>query len=172
MTERPRDWDRELADIDRVIHEQGSAAPGGTPAALPPAAGTTPARLPPAAATEPSVARGSVAMTWFWAVLALLLAAALPLWPYGKICGLQLFFYLGAAGLALLAGAAGAVTSWRTRSSLAHVLSLLVLVFVGVMGAREVLPRTGYAAQTQTWLCPAAPEPVPPAQGEPAPTGA
>lgn len=169
MTEQRRDWDKELADIDRVIEKQGVPAPAGSPPALPPAAGAPRAGV--ATPTGPT-ARSSVAMTWFWAVLALVLAAALPLWPYGKTCGLQLFFYLGAAGLALLAGATGAVNAWRTRRGLPHMLSLLVVVFAGVMGAREVLPRTGYAAERQTWLCPAAPEPLPPAQDQPAPTGA
>jgi hypothetical protein len=170
MTEPPRDWDKELADIDRVIQKHGAAPSSGSPA-LPPAATSAPtARVPSAA--EPTLARGSIAMTWFWVALAVLLAAALPLWPYGKGCGLQLFFYLGAATLALLAGTAGAVNSWRSRSGLAHVISLVVVVFAGVMGAREVLPRTGYAAEAQTWLCPASPEPAPPGTTAPAPTGA
>jgi hypothetical protein len=146
MTEPPRDWDRELADIDRVI-EKG---PGPT---------ATPARLP--APGPPPVVKGSVAITWFWVALALLLAVALPLWPYGKECGLQFFFYLGAAALALLAGGAGAVSSWAARRGLAHVLSLLVMVWAGALGAREVLPRIGYAAQSKAWLCPATPEPAP-----------
>ena len=100
-------------------------------------------------------------MTWFWTVLALVLAVALPLWPYGKDCGLQFFFYLGAVVLAFLAGAAGAVSAWATRSGLAHVISLLVVGWTGVLGAREVLPRAGYAAVAKTWLCPATPEPAP-----------
>jgi hypothetical protein len=155
MTEPPRDWDRELADIDRVIDK--GPGPAGTPARLPPPG-------------SPTVVRGSVARTWFWVVLALLLAVALPLWPYGKACGLQFFFYLGAATLALLAGGAGAVSSWATRRGLAHVLSLLVVVWAGAMGAREVLPRVGYAAQAKPWLCPATPEPAPPARdAQPAP---
>jgi hypothetical protein len=169
MTEQPRDWDKELADIDRVIEKQPPAPTG--PPALPAGGSPMPSTRVPAG-PAPSVARGSVAMTWFWVALAVLLAVALPLWPYGKGCGLQLFFYLGAAALALLAGAAGAVNSWRTRRGLAHVLSLVVVVFAGVMGGREVLPRTGYAAETQTWLCPAAPEPAPAPTGEVAPTGA
>ena len=146
MTEPPRNWDKELADIDRVIEK--TPGPAGTPARLP-------------APGSPPVAKGSVAMTWFWVVLALLLAVALPLWPYGKECGLQSFFYLGAATLALLAGAAGAVSSWATPRGLAHVLSLLAVVWAGAMGAREVLPRTGYAATAKPWLCPATPEPAP-----------
>ena len=157
MTEQPHDWDKELADIDRVI-EKGPG-PAGTPARLP-------------APGSPPVAKGSVAMTWFWVVLALLLAVALPLWPYGKECGLQFFFYLGAATLALLAGAAGAVSSWAARRGLAHVLSLLVVVWAGAMGAREVLPRAGYAAQSKMWLCPATPEPAPaPAPASPPAAG-
>jgi hypothetical protein len=170
MTDQPRDWDKELGDIDRVIEKQGATAPHGGPPALPPGAPPPAPRAPAAAAA--TVARGSVAMAWFWMALAVLLAAALPLWPYGKGCGLQLFFYLGAAALALLAGAAGAINSWRTRRSLAHVISLLVVVFAGVMAAREVLPRVGYAAESATWLCPSVPEPAPPAGTAPGPTGA
>jgi hypothetical protein len=167
MTEQPRDWDKELADIDRVIEKQGAPPPRGGPPALPPAGTAAPARVPTVA--EPSVARGSVAMTWFWVALAVLLAVALPLWPYGKSCGLQLFFYLGAATLALLAGVTGAINSWRTRRGLAHLLSLLVVVAAGIMVAREVLPRTGYAAQAATWLCPSVPEPAPAAVPAPTP---
>ncbi len=160
MTEPPRNWDKELADIDRVIEKEGGAAgQRGGPPALPSGA---PVGARPSLPASPGIAKGSVAMTWFWVVLALLLAVALPLWPYGKECGLQFFFYLGATTLALLAGAAGAVSSWAARRGLAHVLSLLVVIWAGAMGAREVLPRAGYAAQTKTWLCPATPEPAPP----------
>jgi hypothetical protein len=169
MTDQPRDWDKELADIDRVIEKTGGrpgGQAGGTPA-LPAPPGGAPARVPVAA--TPEAPRRSVAVTWFWVVLSVVLAAALPLWPYGKQCGLQFFFYLGAIVLAFLAGAAGAVSSWATRSGLAHILSLLVVLWSGAMGAREVLPRIGYAAQTKTWLCPSAPEPAP--TGTPAPGG-
>jgi hypothetical protein len=168
VTEPPRDWDRELADIDRAIEKQG---PTGAPPALPPRAGALPPTTGRPAPAEPGVARRSVAKTWFWVLLAVLLAAALPLWPYGKVCGLQLFFYLGATALALLAGAAGALASWTSRRGLAHALSLFVVAWAGAMAAREILPRVGYAAESRTWLCPATPEPAPPAQTQPAPTG-
>jgi hypothetical protein len=163
MNERPRDWDKELADIDRVIDKEGPP-PGtgvGTPALSPGPVS------PSAARPAPSGPTGSVARTWFWALLAGLLAVALPFWPYGKECGLQLFFYLGAATLALLAGVAGAGSSWSTHRGLAHVLSLLVVIWTGVVGAREVLPRIGYAGEAKAWLCPATPEATPPAS-EPA----
>jgi hypothetical protein len=169
MTE-PRNWDKELADIDKVIEKHGSEAPSqrGSPA-LP-----APQSRAPAAPLAGDGRRGSVTRTWFWTVLALLLGVALPIWPYGKECGLQFFFFLGAATLALLAGLAGAVAAWSTRSGLAHVLSLLVVIWSGAMGAREVLPRIGYAAQAKTWLCPSVPEaapPGPPAGETPPPVG-
>jgi hypothetical protein len=172
MTDQPRNWDKELADIDRVI-EKEAGVPGGQRGATPalPPGPVGPAGLPAGAPAPPAPAapKRSVAMTWFWVVLAVLLAVGLPLWPYGTECGLQLFFYLGAVTLALLAGGAGAVSSWATRRGLAHVLSLLVVLWAGVMGAREILPRTNYAAQSKAWLCPATPEPATPEPATPLP---
>jgi len=98
MSEQPRDWDRELADIDRAIAKQGSVPQGGAPLPAPvpaPPSGSR-AQVPGVAAP---VRRRSVALTWFWVLLALALAAALALWPYQRSCGLQLIFFLGAAGV-------------------------------------------------------------------------
>ena len=148
MTEQPRNWDKELADIDKVIAKQPA----------PPPAGERPAVTPPQ--------RRFVALAWFWTALAVILAVALPLWPNDKSCGLRLVFYLGAAGIALLMGVLGALSSWAYRRGLAHLLSLLAIVWAGVMAAREILPRTGYARQELRWTCPetppvAAPPPEP-----------
>lgn len=142
MNEEPRNWDKELADIDKAIARQ--PAP---PAAASGAAGTR--------TVQPS--RRFVALTWFWTALALLLAIALPLWPNDKSCGLRLIFYLGAAAIALLMGVLGALSSWSYRRGLAHVLSLLAIAWAGIMAAREILPRAGYARQELTWSCPDAP---------------
>jgi hypothetical protein len=139
MNEEPRNWDKELADIDKAIARQ--------PAPAAPVAG---AAAQPVA--QPS--RRFVALTWFWTALALILAIALPLWPNDKSCGLRLVFYLGAAGIALLMGVLGALSSWSYRRGLAHLLSLLAIVWAGVMAAREILPRVGYAEQELTWSCP------------------
>ncbi len=154
MTEEPRNWDKELADIDKVIAKQPAPAPvpAGTPGGKP---------------VGPSQRR-FVALTWFWTTLAVLLAVALPLWPNDKSCGLRLVFYLGAAGIALLMGVLGALASWSYRRGLAHLLSLLAILWAGAMAAREILPRAGYARQELRWTCPEAPSPEPPA---PAPTG-
>jgi hypothetical protein len=157
MSDQPRDWDRELANIDKAIAKHGT-----TPAGAAPSPGTAP-RSP---AGIPAPRRRSVALAWFWVLLAVALAAALPLWPYEKSCGLQLFFFLGAAGVTMVVGLLGALSSWAHRRGLAHLLALSVLTWAGIMTVREVLPRVGYAKQSRTWMCPsagpaAAPAPAP-----------
>jgi hypothetical protein len=150
MTEQPRDWDKELADIDRAIARQPA---GGPPA--------------PAGRPSPATARRFVALTWFWAGLAIVLALGLALWPYDKNCGIRLIFFLGAGGLALLAGVLGALTSWVHHRGLAHLVSLLVIVWAAVMVMREILPRAGYAKEPRDWTCPAAPPASSPAPQPP-----
>lgn len=153
MTEQPRDWDKELADIDRAIAKQ--PAPG-SPSSPGPAGSLTPAR------------RRFVALTWFWTGLAIVLALGLIIWPYDKLCGIRLIFFLFAAGLALLMGFLGALAAWSHRRALAHVLSLIVIAWAAVVITREILPRAGYARHELTWTCPE--EPVTPAPA-PSPSG-
>jgi len=147
MTEQPRDWDKELADIDRAIARQpaqrGEAVVPGT---------TAPSR------------RRVVALAWFWTSIAVLLAVALAVWPYDRNCGIRLIFFLGAALLALLMGLFGAFAGWAHRQGAALLLSLLAILFSGIMGAREILPRTGYAKEARPWTCP-----PPPPEPNPAP---
>lgn len=150
MTEQPRDWDKELANIDRAIAKQGGA-PGSPP---------VPTGAPPR--------RRFVALAWFWTVLAVVLGVALVIWPFDRTCGLRLIFFLGAALVAVVLGVVGSVTSYVHRQGLALLLSLLVVILSGIMAAREILPRVGYAKQAVDWTCPPpppAPEPAPaPAQ--------
>lgn len=159
MSEQPRNWDRELADIDKVIAKQGSLPPAAAPVPAAPGRG-------PAAPGVP-VRRRSVALTWFWVALALALAVALPLWPYERGCGLRLIFFMGATGVTALVGLMGALASWAHRRGFAHVLSLGVILWAAVVGLREVLPRVGYAKAARTWTCDAAP--VQPGPRSPAP---
>lgn len=140
MTEQPRDWDKELANIDRAIAKQQPAT-GGTVAP----------------GTRPLPQRRFVALAWFWALLAVLLAVALVVWPFDESCGIRLIFFLGACLLTLLAGVVGAFTSWAHRQGLALLLSLLAILFAGIMAAREILPRAGYARESLEWTCPPAP---------------
>ena len=163
--DQPRDWDRELAAIDKVIEQQRSGSP---PPTAPPPGSVSRA---PVAAPAPGPRRGSVARTCFWTVLALALGIGLAVWPYPKACGLQLFFFLGAAAVTVVAGVVGALESWAHRRGVAHLICLLVLLWAGVVGASEALPRSGYARESRPWLCPA--EPAAPAPGAtPAPSGA
>jgi hypothetical protein len=165
--DQPRDWDRELAAIDKVIDKQRAGAPP-PPTALPPGSIE---RVPPVA-PRPAPGRGSVARTWFWTVLALALGIGLAVWPYPKACGLQLFFFLGATAVTVVAGVVGALASWAHRRGVAHLLCLLVLLWAGVVGASEALPRSGYARESRPWLCPAPPPASAPAPGAgPAPSG-
>jgi hypothetical protein len=146
MTEQPRDWDKELADIDRAISRQQPAGGAVT------------------AGGQPGPRRRFVALAWFWTLLSILLAVALIVWPFDNVCGIRLIFFLGACLLTLLAGTLGAFTSWAHRQGLGLLLSLLVLLFAGIMAAREILPRAGYAKEARQWTCPPPPpEPTPPA---------
>jgi hypothetical protein len=145
MTEQPRDWDKELANIDRAMAKQAES----------------PSKRP--VPTAPPGKR-FVALAWFWALLAILLAVALIVWPYDRSCGIRLIFFLGACLLALLAGLVGGFTGWAHRQGLPFALSLLVFLLAGVVAAREVLPRVGYARQSLEWTCPPsppAPDPAP-----------
>jgi hypothetical protein len=147
MSEQPRNWDRELADIDKAI------AKGSVPAA----GGSVPAGRGPGVPASAPVPRRSVALTWFWVLLAVALAAALPLWPYQRSCGLQLMFFMGATGVTALIGLLGALASWASRRGFAHLVSLAVILWSAAIGLREVLPRVGYAKTVRTWTCEAAP---------------
>jgi hypothetical protein len=143
MSEQPRNWDKELADIDRAMARQQPRPeiPASKPAPSPPAAQAAPLR------------RGATATTWLRLLLAVLLAVAMPFWPYGHGCGVGLFAYLAAAGVVVLGGVWAAVASWQTRRPLAHVVALLVTLWGLGLVAAEVLPRVGYAKQGVRWTC-------------------
>jgi hypothetical protein len=149
-----RDWDKELADIDKIIAKTPPAqiaaqSGGGPPAASSPAG--APAR--PSSGSAP-VGRKATLSTWLRVMLGVALAVGMTQWPYFHACGPALFLYLGSIGVVGLAGLWGAVTSWRRRMGLAHTISLLVLLAGGVLAASEVLPRIGYAKRAATWFCP------------------
>jgi hypothetical protein len=145
----PRDWDKELADIDKVIAKGGGApSAGSAPVARSSSGGGT--------ALAGGGGRFAVATTWFRVVLGLLLAVGITQWPYANACGLNLAMYLGAIATVIVAGLWSAVSSWNRRLGFAQFLSLLVLLWGLTLAAREVLPRTGYAREMRTWSCPTA----------------
>lgn len=90
---------------------------------------------------------------WGRVALGLTLGVMMTAWPYYRECGLPLFGYLSALVAVVVAGGWIAVTSWKLRNVIAHVLAL-VLVFWGLaLTADELLSRTGYAAVQATWQC-------------------
>lgn len=135
----PRDWDKELAAIDRAI-ERAPAAPASQPDS-------------PSRGASAPVVRGSATRAWGRLLPVVALAVALPFWPYARACGLGLALYLGAIGLLVATGAWAAASAWRHRRPLAHLLALAVIAWGAVLAAREVLPRIGYARVAAVWTC-------------------
>lgn len=153
-----RDWDKELAAIDKMM-EAGPPAPAQPVVAA--AGGKAPAPALTAGEGHRGVARYAPFFTWVRLVLGLALGAAMTQWPYTHGCGVPLFAYLGGVLAVLVAAVWSGVSSWKTRSAFAHSLSLALFVWGGFLAAREILPRIGYAKQAATWTCPA---PVAPTQ--------
>jgi len=144
----PRDWDKELAAIDKVIARGPAPGGGAAPAPVERGAGA-PARLGGPAGGG----RFGAITTWLRVLLGLVLAVAITQWPYKTACGFNLAMYLGAIAAVVVAGLWSAVTSWQRRLGLAHLLSLGILGWGLVLGAREILPRTGYAREVRMWTC-------------------
>ena len=91
-----------------------------------------------------------------WARVGLGLAVGVMMgagWPYPRACGMPLAGYLGAVFTVILTGAWAASAAWRYRASLAHIVSLIILLYGIVLAAAELLPRTGYAVDHAVWQC-------------------
>ena len=144
--EKERDWDRELAEVDRLLnqlptHQAEQAAAAAKRAAAPPSA---PASGKPA----------SRAGTWARVGLGLLIGIGMTQWPYTHGCGLKLFIYLGGVFTVIVAGVWSSLSSWKRQMGVAHILSQGLVIWGLVLAAREVLPRIGYAKEVATWFCP------------------
>lgn len=160
-----KNWDSELKKIDRMLE-------GASDEALLP---TTSAKTPQARAEMVEKQRTTSTL----GVMArLLLASALGVgmlfWPYDAKCGVGLAGYLAATGVVAAAGVWSSIWTWRHRSSRGHILSLLLILWGGVLAAIEILPRSGYAKPDRNrpgWSCPAptAPQPIPPTTTTPPP---
>jgi hypothetical protein len=147
MSDQPRDWDKELADIDKVIAKSPAPVPGARAAAPVPQGGGGRMTAPSSGGRFP------VFTTWLRVGLGLLLAVAITQWPYHNACGINLAVYLGAIITVVVAGIWSSITSWQRRLGFAHFLSLLVLLWGLALTAREVLPRVGYARHARSWSC-------------------
>jgi hypothetical protein len=168
-----KNWDAELAKIDKqlasisdeqLLAEKRAATVKGGPAGA--ATVTKPAALPastaPASVTKPvGTWRG-----WLQAAIALAAAVGLVFWPWPPNCGLPLYGLIAASGATSLLGVWSAIGTWRHRLGAAHIVSLAVVAWGLLFGAREVLPRVGYAlpdgVRGASWECSAPAVPVVP----------
>lgn len=148
--EQPRDWDRELAEVDRLLNQlptvrEDRAAAEVAARRAPGAAGRLPGGTAP-----PEGWLG----TWARVGLGVLLGIAMPLWPYAHGCGFRLFIYMAGVLTVIVAGVWSSLSSWKRRLGLAHIVSQGLLIWGLVLAARVILPRAGYAQQAATWFCP------------------
>lgn len=173
-----RDWDKELAKIDKQLGamsddqlaEFTSQIPAKTGDATP--KGAKPANLPakaasaaaPAPAKATATARAQTTKAWgVYArlLISVALGVAMLVWPYPSRCGAGLAGYLAAVAVVVGSGIWSAVWTWRHRASRAHTLSLLLILWGLVLGSIEVLPRVGYAKpdanHPTNWSCPSSP---------------
>ena len=143
MTPKEINWDAELAKVDKAMGA-GGASPAPAPAPAP--RGSAPAPTPRAG-------QRAIAATWFRLILALGLGIGMTQWPYLHGCGIPLFLYVGAVITVVVASVWSLISSWRSRSAIAHGVSVVLLIWGLALGAREALPRVGYAKQAATWMC-------------------
>ena len=135
------DWDAELKKIDKQLESLSDDE-----------------LLSAGEAKTPAQRETSTLGVFARLVLATALGVGMLFWPYAARCGVGLFAYLAATAVVIGAGVWTSVWTWRHRSGKAHLLSLLLIVWGGVLGAIEVLPRVGYAKPTPVhpayWMCP------------------
>jgi hypothetical protein len=151
-----RDWERELAAIDKqlasVSDEQLSARVATPTVAAPP-------RVPPSGVPRAPAGMSGDGPTPAGVLLRLGLAVALGVgilfWPYANRCGVGLAGYLAAVSTVAAAGVWTAMSTWRARAARSHVLALALIAWGIVLAAIEILPRVGYASDPAriTWGC-------------------
>ena len=151
--EKERDWDKEMAEVDRLLKKLPDADPtlGGEPTLRRPA-------VSPASAASAGATPGSREWLGTWAKVGLGvlvgIGVAPGVWPYSHGCGLRLIFYLLGVTTVVAAGLWASVASWRRRLGFAHVVSQVLIVWGILLLTREVLPRIGSADAAALWLCP------------------
>ena len=144
-----RDWDKELAEVDRLLNQLPSHREEQV-------AAQTSKRAQPAArpGTSAQDLGGGRIGTWARVGLGLLLGIGMPLWPYDHACGIKLFIYLGGVLTVVVAGVWSSLSSWKRRMGTAHLISQLLVIWGLVLTAEVMLPRFGYAKTPATWFCP------------------
>ncbi|MGH7548637.1 MAG: hypothetical protein ACREMM_10735 [Gemmatimonadales bacterium] len=153
------DWDKEMAEVDRLLKKLPSAEPT-------PSRGTEPSGRKPAvsggpAATAETMYRsgaGGWLGTWVKVGLGVLVGIGVTpgVWPYSHGCGVRLIFYLIGVATVIAAGLWASISSWKQRHAVAHVVAQLLIIWGTLLLTLEVLPRVGAQAEA-LWLCPDVP---------------
>ena len=144
-----KNWDEELARIDKQLESMADET------LLPTSAAKT-----PEAKADVRIQQGRTRTLGVLARLTLAVALGIGMlfWPYDARCGFALAGYLAAVIVVIGSGVWSAFWSWRHRAPRAHVLSLLIALWGLILGAAEILPRSGYAKPSPErpagWLCP------------------
>ena len=150
----PRDWDKEMAEIDKIIASGKAPVAAGAPA-VPAREGQSRGPAPVVQGAAGTVTRHRDKLgVWIRAVVGIGGAVALQLWPYGKSCGTMLYLYLLSTLAVIVVGAWTMRGAWTHRRGVAHIGGLLVLLAGLGFAALEILQRTGYAAVRLGWTCP------------------
>jgi hypothetical protein len=109
---------------------------------------------PVVAARQEPTTLSQVVGVWGRVLLGLSLGLMMANWPYPKACGSPLAGYFTAVLTVTLAGMWAATAAWKRRMALAHVVSLIIVLYGFLLGGAEVLPRNGYSVDRATWECP------------------
>jgi hypothetical protein len=161
--QKERDWDQEMAQVDRLL----SKLPTHEPPPAPRPAGRG------AVAGEGGERRLTMREwlgTWVRVGLGVVIGIAITQWPYAHSCGLRLDLYLLAVSGVIAAGVWSSISSWKRRLAVAHTVSQLLVIWGVLLGSSEIFPRVS-AGSTATWSCPSTPAgPAPAAPASPTPT--
>jgi len=157
--DKPPERDSVAREVDRLLRQLPGADPSLKGDSESPSAQAAAQRLQ---MSGPRPAAGRVVrerrppQPWgVWARLggAVVLGVALTQWPYRSECGWSLYGYLAAVAAVLLAAGWTAVAAWQLRMGAAHALALVAGFWGVVLAAEQILPRIGYASETQYWSC-------------------
>ena len=152
--DKGRDWDKEMAEVDRLLKKLPNADPHLTGGSQPSGKRRSLSNTPTAPMARVAGPGGGRVGTWARVILGFLIGIGMTQWPYSHGCGLRLIFYLCGVLAVITAGLWSSVSSWRRRLGFAHILSQGLIIWGLVLAAREVLPRVGYAKVEGPWLCP------------------
>jgi hypothetical protein len=168
-----RDWEKELAKIDKQLSSLPDEALMQAAPEKPAKAATRGARAAAPAPTQTEPRQTTSFGVFARLTLALAVGVAMVFWPYPSRCGLGLIGYLGAVGVMTAGGVWASIWTWRHRASRAHLLAMAITVWGVVLGSLEILPRIGYAFPTDkhpaAWSCSAVPVKPQPIPAQPAP---